>query len=68
MAALAHSVLKMVRKLGRGVGLPGPALAAAATAKDIEDDLADVVMNSAAPSRCFLWPNRLISGPAPALQ
>ena len=47
MAALAHNVLKMVRRLGRGVGPPGsvaPADAIAAPAGHSADDaVADFV-------------------------
>ena len=42
MAALAHNVLKMVRRLGRGVGPPGPVAPADAIAQDVNCDVADV--------------------------
>ena len=48
MAALAHNVLKMVRRLGRGVGPPGPVAPADAVAASgwhaAEDAVADFVV------------------------
>lgn len=41
MAALAHNVLKMVRKLGRGAGPPDPAPPAAGTPADAGCPMAD---------------------------
>ena len=41
MAALAHNVLKMVRRLGRGVGPPDPVAPADAIAQDVRCDVAD---------------------------
>ena len=41
MAALAHNVLKMVRRLGPGVGLPGPASPASGTLADAEYAMVD---------------------------
>ena len=41
MAALAHNVLKMVRRLGRGVGPLGPVAPAASMAQDVRCDVAD---------------------------
>ena len=40
MATLAYNILKMVRKLGHGVGSPGPAAPAAATVSDARHALA----------------------------
>ena len=58
MAALAHNVLKMVRKLGRGVGPPCPVAPADAIPADAEYDMADAVSFCAAsPSylRLVIW-------------
>ena len=55
MAALAHNVLKMVRRPGRGVGPPGsvaPADAIAASAGHTADD---AVADFVAPLWCFAW-------------
>ena len=55
MAALAHNVLKMVRRLRRGVGLPGsvvPADVIAAKAGQAEDD---AVADFGTLPRCFAW-------------
>ena len=41
MTALAHNVLKMVRRLGRGVGPPGPVASADAIAQDVRCDAVD---------------------------
>ena len=42
MAALAHNVLKMVRRLGRGVGPPGLVTPADAIAQEVRCDAVDV--------------------------
>ncbi len=52
-AALAHNVKKMVRKLARGVGPPGPASPDAGTVAGAEYAMADAVTNSTTPLRCF---------------
>ena len=55
MAALAHNVKKMVRKLGRGIGPPGPASPDAGTLAGAEYAMADAPMNpEASPLRFFL--------------
>ena len=53
IAALAHNVKKMVRKLGRGVRSPGPATPDSGTVAGVEYAIADALMNSTAPPRCF---------------
>ena len=68
MAALAHNVLKLVRKLGRGVGHIGPASPAAGTRADAEYAVTDAASYYTAPPRCFFWVSWLVLGPAPALQ
>ena len=62
MAALAHNVKKMVRKLGRGIGPPGPASPDAGTLAGAEYPIADALVNSeASPLRFFLMNWLLIS-------
>ena len=51
MAALVHSVLKMVCQLRHGIG-PGPALPSDATAADGRNIAADAVPHSSAPPQC----------------
>ena len=46
MAALAHNVLKMMRKLGRGVWPPGPVAPEDAIAADAGYVMADAVADS----------------------
>ena len=60
MAALAPNVLKMVRKLGHGIGPPGPALPAAGTVVDAEYAMADAASYCAVPPRCFFWQERIL--------
>ena len=60
MAALAPNVLKMVRKLGHGIGPPGPALPAAGTVADAEYAMADAASYCAVPPRCFFWQERIL--------
>ena len=55
MAALAHNVLKMVRKLGRGVGPPGPAAPADAIAANAGHATDDAVANFVVRSSWFGW-------------
>ncbi len=55
MAALAHNVLKMVRKLGRGVGPPGPVAPAASLATSGGHAADDAVAESVALLWCFAW-------------
>ena len=62
MAALVHNVKKMVRKLGRGIGPPGPASPDAGTLAGAEYPIADALVNSeASPLRFFLMNWLLIS-------
>ena len=55
MAALAHNVLKMVRKLGRGVGPPGPVAPADAIAANAGHATDDAVANFVMRSSWFGW-------------
>jgi len=55
MAALAHNVLKMVRRLGRGVGPPGPVSPADAIAADAGCDAADAAALFTVLSSCTGW-------------
>ena len=55
MAALAHNVLKMVRRLGRGVGPPGPVASADAIAQDVSCDVAATVAFFTALSTSSGW-------------
>ncbi len=54
MAALAHNVLKMVRKLSHGVGTPGPASPAVDTIEDSETNPAEAVWHSSTLPRYIL--------------
>ena len=68
MAALAHNVKKMVRKLGRGVGPSGPASPDAGTVAGAEYAIADALMNSTtSPLRFFLM-NWLFVSLSPAMR
>ena len=67
MVALAHNVKKMVRKLGRGVGPPGPASPDAGTVAGVEYAMADAVTNSTTPPRCFSLMNWLLVSLRPAM-
>ena len=53
MAALAHHVLKLVRKLSHGVGTPGPVLAAAAIVPGASSPLVSAALESLEQSRHF---------------
>ena len=55
MAAQAHNVLKMVRKLGRGVGPPGPVAPADDMAENGWHATDDAVAESFALRWCFAW-------------
>ena len=55
MAALAHNVLKMVRKLGCRVGPPGPVAPADAISGIPGHAADDAVANSVALLWCFAW-------------
>ena len=68
MAALAHHVLKMVRKLGHGVGPGGPASPASVTAMSSEHAMADAGAYCAARSWRFFWLSWLVTGLTPALR
>ena len=54
MGALAHNVLKMVRRLRRGVGLPGSVVLADVIAAKVEQAEDDVVAGLGTLSRCFV--------------
>ena len=68
MAALAHNVLKMVRKLGRGVGPPGPVSPVDAVALSAEHAMYDAVADSFGPPWCFAWISWLVLYARPALR
>ena len=53
MAALAHNVLKMVRRLRRGVGLPGSVVPADVIAAKVGQAEDDAVADLGTLSRCF---------------
>ena len=53
MAALAHNVLKMVRRLRRGVGLPGSVVSADVIAAKVGQAEDDAVADLGTLSRCF---------------
>ena len=55
LAALAHNVLKMVRRLGRGVGPPGPVAPADARAASGWHAAAGAVADFVARLWCFPW-------------
>ena len=55
MAALAHNVLKMVRKLGYCVGHPGPAAPGAAAIANAEFTMADAATDSTVSPQYFSW-------------
>ena len=55
MAALAHNVLKMVRRLGRGVGPRGPVAPADAMAATAGYGTDDAVADFVAPSWWVGW-------------
>ena len=66
MAALAHNVKKMVRKLGRGVGPTGPASPDAGTVAGADYAIVDALMNSAASPLRFFLMNWLFLSRSPA--
>ena len=66
MAALAHNVLKMVRKLGYGIGPPGPASPDVANATDEEYCVADAALDVPALFRHFSRLSWLVKGLTPA--
>ena len=53
MAALAHNVLKLVRKLSNGASPPGPVLSAAATVPGASSPPVSVALESLEQSRRF---------------
>ena len=68
MVALAHNVKKMVRRLGRRVGPPGPASPDAGTLAGAKYAIADALMNSTVPPlRVFLM-NWLFLSRSPAMR
>ena len=68
MAALAHNVKKMVRKLGRRIGPPGPASHDAGTLAGAEYAIADATMSSEASSLRFFLMNWLLISLRPAMR
>ncbi len=68
MAALAHNVLKMVRRLGWGVGPPGPVAPADAIAADADYGTGDPALFCAALTWRFVWVIRWPLRLGPALQ
>ena len=68
MAALAHNVLKMVRRLGRSGGPPGPAAPADAMAASGWHAADDAVADFVAPLWCFAWVRWRIRHLRPALR
>ena len=55
MAAVAHNLLKMVRRLGRSVGPPGPVVPTDAIAASAGHSMDDTVADFVTPSWCFAW-------------
>ena len=68
MSALAHNVLKMVRRLGHGIGPPGPALPDAPADASTELTAVDAVTYFTALLRRFSRFSWLIAGLRPALR
>ena len=68
MAALAHNVLKMVRKLGQSIGPPGPASPDVANAADEGYSVADSVLYFLSLFRHFSWLSWFVKGRTPALR
>ena len=67
MAAVAHNMLKMVRKLGRRIGPPDSALPDAPAVASAELAMANAATMFAASPRCFARKNCFIVDPKPAL-
>ena len=67
MAALAHNVLKLVRRLSRGVGPPGPALSSAVETKESGNPRDHAVSGSLIPPQHHLRQSRLTKGPGPRI-
>ena len=63
MAAIAHNVLKLVRRLGRAVGPPGPALPQAVEISESGSTLYDAAPDYDAAPQYQLRQRRLINGP-----
>jgi len=55
MASFAHNVLKMVRKLGRGVGPPGPVAPADAVAFSADQAMDDGLVDAVTPLHGLIW-------------
>ena len=68
MSALDHNVPKMVGRLGRGVGPPGPASPAAGTVADAEYAMTDAAAYRSALPRYLFWVSWLVSGLTPVLR
>ena len=62
MAALAHNVLKMARKLRHGMGTPGPASPTVDITGDSPNNLTDAESGSAMPPRYRLRRTRIGKG------
>ena len=54
MASFAHNVLKMVHKLGRGVGPPGPLAPADAITSSAEQVMGGGLADAVAPLQCLV--------------
>ncbi|MCE2502263.1 MAG: transposase [Dehalococcoidia bacterium] len=68
LASFAHNVLKMVRKLGRGVGPPGPVAPADAVASSADQAMDDGLVDAVTPLHCLIWLSCWVLGlePLPA--
>lgn len=68
MASFAHNVLKMVRKVGAGIGTPDPASPADAINSKGEHPADRAVVNSMDSPRCLAWLDCLIFYLKPVLK
>ena len=67
MASFAHNVLKMIRKLGAGIGPAGPTSSAGATAINDHHAAGEAAMNTVASPRHLAWPSWLLVHLKPTL-
>ena len=68
MASFAHNVLKMVRKLGRGVGPPAPVAPADAVASSADQAMDDGLVDAVPPLHCLIWLSWWVPCPRLALR